>query len=615
MDFKFSDWRDADYYDLSTQPNVHSLAHIRTEKNTSKFLVSCINCRFHSIEYHPKPSESGVAQNESQPHATAPLMKTMQFSNLPVAGDAEIVAISVFERLPPAKGLVVGISYVITRRIEEEQGERFIRRRSPLREEFRSEEKGPEYYCEDKGKLHPPKASYDKQRSQEQQEALPVNQALNIYSVPFAQEEGAGETSDILFNLETIAENCQTVSLPYIPYCLINTVVEVNGVSTPVFVISGSDFQVHLYKEDTGAQPGIVELVSGNLFPELKNLNDIVTVIEFTQPDPEHRMTAFAYHNGRLAVHQVNVKTLDVVNVWETSVDGPISSLRFFTHRKKAPVPPSFQSYVDETGQGGLREETENPDFTQIHLLVTSHLQTSAVYWNVLNSGVSEMLTLPDSDKFDVVNCGLALDVDFDGENEVIVGTYGQELLVYKFFPTLERQVPVSQSEREASTSPPSYGSSRRLTVSTLSPTTEDSSKHRHKSEEGNTAGKNQDQRRKVKSQENLMSMIAAQEKGQDPGPDGGSGAGAGAEMRTILEPHYRLQGRKPFPCPIMALGGGDMMGDGVENLVVLTCFGIHVLQPDVNKLMDLITERLKQMDLTLNAEDARDDFHKLQIE
>lgn len=38
----------------------------------------------------------------------------------------------------------------------------------------------------------------------------------------------------------------------------------------------------------------------------------------------------------------------------------------------------------------------------------------------------SDPLLLPESDSFDCVLCSLMTDVDFDGENEVVLGTYGQ---------------------------------------------------------------------------------------------------------------------------------------------------------------------------------------------
>lgn len=55
---------------------------------------------------------------------------------------------------------------------------------------------------------------------------------------------------------------------------------------------------------------------------------------------------------------------------------------------------------------------------TQISLLV--------IYSNVIDRGLADILMLPDSDAFDTVNCALVTDIDFDGKQEIILGTYGQ---------------------------------------------------------------------------------------------------------------------------------------------------------------------------------------------
>ena len=45
---------------------------------------------------------------------------------------------------------------------------------------------------------------------------------------------------------------------------------------------------------------------------------------------------------------------------------------------------------------------------------------------NVLTSGVADPVHLLDSNRYDAVLCGCIVDVDFDGENEILIGTYGQ---------------------------------------------------------------------------------------------------------------------------------------------------------------------------------------------
>ena len=47
---------------------------------------------------------------------------------------------------------------------------------------------------------------------------------------------------------------------------------------------------------------------------------------------------------------------------------------------------------------------------------------------NVLENGFSEPMVLADSDRYDCAVCCLVADIDFDGQNEILLGTYGQVL-------------------------------------------------------------------------------------------------------------------------------------------------------------------------------------------
>jgi hypothetical protein len=50
-------------------------------------------------------------------------------------------------------------------------------------------------------------------------------------------------------------------------------------------------------------------------------------------------------------------------------------------------------------------------------------------------------------------------------------------------------------------------------------------------------------------------------------------------ERRIVLEPNYRLVWKRSFNYPVLGVQNAEMMGDGLENLVVLTLFGLHVMQ------------------------------------
>lgn len=68
-------------------------------------------------------------------------------------------------------------------------------------------------------------------------------------------------------------------------------------------------------------------------------------------------------------------------------------------------------------------------------------------------------MMLPPIENMDAVTCCKVVDIDFDGKNEVIVGTYANEILVYK-----EKEVGYSTVLQRKQTS--YFISNRQLTIS-----------------------------------------------------------------------------------------------------------------------------------------------------
>ena len=60
---------------------------------------------------------------------------------------------------------------------------------------------------------------------------------------------------------------------------------------------------------------------------------------------------------------------------------------------------------------------------------VTARYKMIVYYRDIKKNGLSEQLTLKDSYNYDSVLCGCVADVDFDGLNEIILGTFGQVCL------------------------------------------------------------------------------------------------------------------------------------------------------------------------------------------
>ncbi len=53
------------------------------------------------------------------------------------------------------------------------------------------------------------------------------------------------------------------------------------------------------------------------------------------------------------------------------------------------------------------------------------------VFRDVQERGLSRSVCLSESDQWDAVLCALVIDLDFDGQKEVLLGTYGQVRLLF----------------------------------------------------------------------------------------------------------------------------------------------------------------------------------------
>uniref|UniRef100_A0A665TG89 Kaptin (actin binding protein) n=1 Tax=Echeneis naucrates TaxID=173247 RepID=A0A665TG89_ECHNA len=248
--------------------------------------------------------------------------------------DAEIVSIDAFTKSPPKRGLVVGITFI--------------------------------------------KDSGDK--------ATPF---LNIY----CDYEPGSE-----FNLESIAQSCLNLELQFTPFQLYHTEVHCDdGGSETVFLLSGHDQRIHLYKENVSLHQFEEQPVE-RLFPELQQLPSNVLWLDMLTLANGQRISAFGCQNGCIGLALVNQT-------------GPGDELQ------------GYCVFIS-----GLEVKSYN-------LLVTSTIEMAVVYRDIQECGLSHSVCLSESDQWDAVLCALVIDLDFDGQKEVLLGTYGQELLCYKFSP------------------------------------------------------------------------------------------------------------------------------------------------------------------------------------
>ncbi|KAH0631526.1 hypothetical protein JD844_005891 [Phrynosoma platyrhinos] len=275
--------------------------------------------------------------------------------------DAEIVSIDTFNKSPPKRGLVVGITFI--------------------------------------------KDSGDK--------ASPF---LNIY----CDYEPGSE-----YNLDSIAQSCLNLELQFTPFQLYHAEVQVGGQPETVFLLSGNDPAIHLYKENEELHQFEEQPVE-NLFPELKELpSNVLWLDVYNIPNSGKRLTAFGCQSGYIRVAHVEPSSREVLQSWSIQQDGPISKVLVFALPTDS-CPGDLSGTAPLNGSAGSHAQSYS-------VLVTSTIELSVVYRNILQRGLEDQLILPLSDHYDSVICALVTDVDFDCEPEILLGTYGQELLCYKY--------------------------------------------------------------------------------------------------------------------------------------------------------------------------------------
>ncbi|RZF42837.1 hypothetical protein LSTR_LSTR003661 [Laodelphax striatellus] len=247
---------------------------------------------------------------------------------------------------------------------------------------------------------------------------------LNIYS-----EQDLDLNPEL--NIESVAQNCLSIDLNFVPYQLYHSqVLRQFDDSDPrretVWLLSGSDIKVHIFQEDR-INHSYIELDVDEYFPELSSLPSIVIWMDIVYThDQERRVTAIGCECGHMQISVVDTVKNIILSCHAKQFEGSVSRVQLF----------NLNNYVNSPTLNLISDEhrkRETKDEMAMNLVVSSTLQLSAVFMDIVNQGLNRRFYLESSDKYDSVLCSCLADVDMDGEVEVIIGTYAQELLMYKY--------------------------------------------------------------------------------------------------------------------------------------------------------------------------------------
>ncbi|PIK49116.1 putative kaptin [Apostichopus japonicus] len=324
------------------------------------------------------------------------------------------------------------------------------------------------------------------------------------------------------FNVESISKNFCTLELDSIPYFIFSGFITNEKEDREgVIILSNSNNQVVVYREDAEVPNRWIRYDGPDAFPEFHDLPSVILWFHSKNLDSNQRLTAMGCQDGYLRLCLVSLESNTVEKEWEFQHDSAITCVVLFT-------PESCQAPAVLRDGGSASAES------QFHLVVTSAMEISVVYRNVLENGFTEQLLLEDSDKYDCTLCACVADIDWDGENEILIGTYGQELLAYKFKETPENSV--------------------------VEPSTP----------------------------ENPTNQQSAEESTQD---------NEALRTNTQIKSSYELTWRRSFGHPLLTMQYMDVTGDGLCELVVVSTKGIHILQHNLSIAAEVLLKRLMAKD------------------
>ncbi|ORX45716.1 hypothetical protein DM01DRAFT_1410918 [Hesseltinella vesiculosa] len=211
-------------------------------------------------------------------------------------------------------------------------------------------------------------------------------------------------------SIASITESSQIIPLEYAPMQLTHTRIRYKGESRPAFLLALIDGSIQMYVQDQGSRQfeRIIDDCPIPLFQKIYDQRAGVSFMHIYDRPDGGRVICTGGQRGELFLAfydpDGNEKKL-----YQSRVFSPVTSVQIFQ--------PRAPNTIDED---------------DLSLVVTSAIERATVYRSICTHGLSNSRVLPQSSQFDSVLCSHVADVDWDGEREILIGTYGRQLIIYK---------------------------------------------------------------------------------------------------------------------------------------------------------------------------------------
>ncbi|KAI8986427.1 hypothetical protein BDB01DRAFT_785614 [Pilobolus umbonatus] len=208
-----------------------------------------------------------------------------------------------------------------------------------------------------------------------------------------------------------IGDTVQIIPLSAAPMQISHLEVNYEDRLQTAFLVTALDGIIHMYIQNAETKQ-FMELSSSVFFPIMGCISDHRTRVLF--------MHVYDYINGERVICAGGQNGELFLSFYDQEgVEYKSHAIRIFSPITSVLI---FQP----------RSSTIKTADNELHLVVTCAIEQALVYRSIETNGLNISRALPLSGNFDSVLCSHVMDVDWDGEKEILIGTYGRQVLIYK---------------------------------------------------------------------------------------------------------------------------------------------------------------------------------------
>ncbi|KAF9569530.1 hypothetical protein EC968_002574 [Mortierella alpina] len=412
----------------------------------------------------------------------------------------------------------------------------------------------------------------------------------------------------------------QTIPLSWAPTKIIHAPREEDPFEMAILV-GGSDSCVHLFVQDrpSDESKGLIEerpiesylpVLASFVYCEYCVLSLVI------KDYPTYRIVAAGTQNGTLNVGIIprDPKTFqlqrDRAKSHTVVLFAPITTLTVYTSRVRTDRSARksqrrSQSFGEDSiavdtleherkdapadiDVDGIEEEGEEEEEEEgIHLLVTCAIEQAWIYSDINKHGLDRRSDLAECSYHDSILAAHIMDADWDGRNEILIGTYGRQLMVFKELPPGQEPFPLSSyaanTSEDITRRPRSYEHDPY-------PPTHPHQQHPHHNHHHHSHHLHHHQ----------------QQQQQQHGNTSGPAISSASHHNNACALQCSMTWNRRFASPIYGISSADLNDDGLEELVITTLNGVSFFLPDPisakQRLLRAVTrmQEIEEMKLTL---------------